>query len=312
MPVDIDALKARIDLADLVRRYCDGETTKGGRAFWCCPFHAERTPSFSLTPDGRRWICFAQCGQGDAIDFVQRVEGTDWKGAVALLDGGEYAATARPAAAPTAAPKRDTAAALEAARAIWRASSPGAGSLVETYLRARGIRIAVPPTLRCHGALKHSHSGLVLPAMVAAVQDAGGRLIGIHRTFLAPDGSAKADVPSPKMMLGPVAGGAVRLGPETAHLIVAEGIETALSGVCASYTTAEGHSSAWAAMSTSGLRGMVLPFGVGEVTILADGDEAGRTAAEAAAARWVAEMRLVRVVAAPDGADFNDLLREAG
>ena len=44
--------------------------------------------------------------------------------------------------------------------------------------------------------------------------------IAIHRTYLAPDGSGKADVPKPRMMLGSVAGGAVRLGQVGEHGVV--------------------------------------------------------------------------------------------
>jgi hypothetical protein len=50
-----------------------------------------------------------------------------------------------------------------------------------------------------------------LPALVAAVRDVDGKFVGIHRTFLRRDGSAKADIEPAKASLGPVRGGAVRL-----------------------------------------------------------------------------------------------------
>ena len=63
------------------------------------------------------------------------------------------------------------------------------------------------------------------------MRDVAGEQIAIHRTYLAPDGPGKADVPKSRMMLGSVMGGAVRLGNIGEHGVVGlgEGIETALS-----------------------------------------------------------------------------------
>ena len=93
------------------------------------------------------------------------------------------------------------------------------------------------------------------------------RPIGIHRTFLARDGSGKAPVEPAKMMLGPCRGGAVRLGAPSNFLMVGEGIETCLAAM-----QATGHP-AWAALSTSGLRSLEPPDHINEVVVLADGDE---------------------------------------
>jgi hypothetical protein len=55
--------------------------------------------------------------------------------------------------------------------------------------------------------------------------------LGIHRTFLARDGSGKAPLDPQKMMLGPCRGGAVRLAPAGDVLLVGEGIETSLAAM---------------------------------------------------------------------------------
>ena len=66
--------------------------------------------------------------------------------------------------------------------------------------------------------------------MVALVtRGATGTPIAIHRTFLKKDGTAKAPVPKPKMMLGPCVGGAVFLADAGERIAVGEGIETCLS-----------------------------------------------------------------------------------
>nr|WP_244521179.1 toprim domain-containing protein [Bauldia litoralis] len=189
---------------------------------------------------------------------------------------------------------------------IWTSARPAGGTLVETYLASRGLRIETPPTLRFHPSLKHP-AGDRWPAMVALVtRGADDTPVGIHRTFLAPDGSGKAPVMPQKMMLGPCRGGAVRLGTGTDRLMVGEGIETCLAAMQATGRPA------WAALSTSGLRGLVLPDDIREVAILADGDPPGETAARDAARRWSREGRDIGIARAPAGMDFNDVLGVGG
>ncbi len=139
--------------------------------------------------------------------------------------------------------------------------------------------------------------------MVAHVRHGkSGEPMGIHRTFLAKDGSAKAPVERSKMMLGPCRGGAVRLAPAGSTLMIGEGIETCLSAMQATGKPA------WAALSTSGLRTLDLPEVVKEVIVLADGDDGGEAAAQASATRWKKEGRRVRIARPPRGMDFNDML----
>ena len=126
--------------------------------------------------------------------------------------------------------------------------------------------------------------------------------LGIHRTYLSADGRAKAPIEPQKMMLGPCKGGAVRLGKPDHLLMVGEGIETCLAAMQSSGNPA------WAALSTSGMKALKLPKSVTEVIVLADGDEAGVSAAEFCALRWKREGRLVRIAHPPEGQDFNDML----
>jgi hypothetical protein len=105
------------------------------------------------------------------------------------------------------------------------------------------------------------------------------------------------------MALGPVAGGAVRLTEISSKLGLAEGIETGLSVMQATDLPV------WACLSTSGLKGVILPETVREVVLCANGDEPGQVAAEAAAQRFIGEGRAARIANPPPGFDFNDLLR---
>ncbi len=192
----------------------------------------------------------------------------------------------------------------------WRECVGASGTLVETYLKSRGYDGAIPPTLRFHSGKKHIPSGEMFPVMVAAVCAAPDRnIIGIHRTYLAPDGRGKADVPQPKMCLGIVKGGAVRLRPAGETLAIAEGIETALSVMQATSMPT------WAALSATGIENLILPPLplARDIVICADNDanSRGQQAAHKAALRWIAEGRSVRIALPPlEGQDFNDLLCE--
>lgn len=200
---------------------------------------------------------------------------------------------------------------LKVAHDLFTQAKSCEGTIAETYLtEVRGIKglrfNKMKNTLRFHSNALHSPSGEYMPAIIARIRGANGHALGIHRTFLLPDGSAKANVTPCKMMLGPSSGGAVRFGPDAPIIALAEGIETALSVVRASRMTV------WATLSTSGLKGLILPrMPVAEVVIIcADHDGAGLNAAEARAARLEGEGRTVSIIYPPNtGDDFNDVLR---
>ena len=187
---------------------------------------------------------------------------------------------------------------------VWRNSVPADGTPVETYLRSRAITLSpLPLTLRFHGALRHSPSDTVWPTMVALVTRDQERL-GVHRTYLTHTGDGKAPIEPPKMTLGPVRGGCVRLGPEAEHILVAEGIETALSVMQVMNV------SAWAALSAIGIANLHLPSIVREVTICVDGDHVSEQAAAQASRRWLLQGLQVRIARPPPNKDFNDMLME--
>jgi hypothetical protein len=137
----------------------------------------------------------------------------------------------------------------------------------------------------------------------------GGDAFAVHRTYLSPDGSGKGAIDRPKAMLGPTAGGAVHLTDGPGALVVAEGIETALSLACGLLS---GPATIWAALSTSGMQSLRLPPSPGKLTIAPDGDAAGKSAAHALAERAAALGWQVSLLPAPDGRDWNDILAMKG
>ena len=84
MPGDFDLVKERVDIVQLV-----GERVhlrKAGRSYsGLCPFHAEKTPSFSVDPERRTFHCFG-CGErGDAFDWLIKIDGIDKAEALKVL-----------------------------------------------------------------------------------------------------------------------------------------------------------------------------------------------------------------------------------
>ena len=282
--------------AETIAKALDGRKAGAG---WTarCPAHDDRRPSLSIRDSGDKVLvcCHAGCDQLDVI-AVLKARGL-WNGRTRL--------PLRPVShrkMPQFQPDQRQAERTAAALSIWEAALPASGTLVEAYLAARGLTLPLPPSLRFHHSLKHP-SGRFWPCMVALVTKGDdGRQLAIHRTFLAHDGSGKAPVDTPKMMLGPCQGGAVRLGQPGEVLMVGEGIETCLAAM-----QATGNAD-WAALSTSGLRTLDLPETLRDVIVLADADDPGEAAARDCALRWTKQGRRVRIARPPRGLDFNDLL----
>lgn len=312
----IDGLKAQVSLADVISRAgISLRRTGQSRFVGCCPFHSEKTPSFTVWDGGSRphFNCFGCGAHGDVIDFLRQSERLTFPQAADKLrslagEGGRAPIDPRQRQAAEAKESERSAFNRKVALEIWRQSVPARGTPVEVYLRSRGIALPPPPSLRFHPALPHP-IGVTCPGMVAAVVNVKGETVAIHRTYLRADGGAKADIPGEtKLALGPLAGGAVRLAQPTAAqwLIVGEGIESTLSAMQLMKLPG------WAALSTSGLRGLALPPEITWMVIAADNDinGAGEAAAIAVADRWVAEGRRVkRSKPTEPGSDFNDLLR---
>ena len=80
----LDELVERSDIVDVVSQYVQ-LTKKGGNLFGLCPFHNEKTPSFSVSPDKQIYHCFG-CGKGGGvISFIMSIENLSFPDAVRFL-----------------------------------------------------------------------------------------------------------------------------------------------------------------------------------------------------------------------------------
>lgn len=248
--------------------------------------------------DGRALVyCHAGCEQADLLAALRK----------AGLWGRDGNRTTWPIAArpvPAGAPStRNAPVDAGTIRQLWERCQDARGTLVETYLRFRCIDVPIPDDIRHYPRLRHLPTRTEWPVMVSAVRDAGGTLVALHRTYLRQDGMGKAGVEPAKMTLGPVGGCAVHLAPAGPHMIVAEGIESTLSAMGGAGLPA------WAALSAGGIRKLILPPlpSASIVTIAADLDPVGISAARDAAQRWSAEGRSVRIATPPAPyTDWND------
>jgi DNA primase len=139
----VDAVKAAANIVDLVEARTRLRKV-GGRYTGLCPFHQEKTPSFSVSPDRGTYHCFG-CGVGgDSISFVREIEGLDFVGAIEWLADRfsiplEYEDSTPEADAQRKRKERLYALLEQAAsfyeRVLWSES----GKAVQEYLASRGL-----------------------------------------------------------------------------------------------------------------------------------------------------------------------------
>jgi DNA primase len=291
--LDLDAIRQAHSLSSVVAG--SGVKLKQAGSEWkaCCPLHHDRTPSFTIFDGGQRFQCFGCGASGDVLDFLQKLHGVGLRDAAEMLIGSYL-----PSIDVRPLPANDVGDRLDEARGIWRTAEPAKGTLAETYLRSRGIDLPIPETIR-FALIPYGKKGPNYPCLVAVVAGPDNKLSGIQRTYLAEDGRGKADVPKPKLSLGRVSGGAIRLAPAAAELIVCEGLEDGLS------LQQELGRAVWVAAGSSMLPAMRFPDLVRSVAIGGDADDAGRAAAHKASEAYSQRGLAVRVFFPIGAKDFN-------
>lgn len=80
----INELLKRSDIVRIVSRYTHLQK-KGGTYWGCCPFHHEKTPSFSVSEDRGLYHCFGCKAGGNVINFISEIESVDKGEAIRML-----------------------------------------------------------------------------------------------------------------------------------------------------------------------------------------------------------------------------------
>jgi hypothetical protein len=254
---------------------------------------------------------------GDLLALIQRECRLDFAGALAwarvwLGDPERVSVPPRPVPAAMLPAEHETLSPW--GRALWASAEPITPDTVAgRYLISRGCALPEPHAVRWVPSLKYGPSGGAYPAMLGLITDAldADKPLNLHRTWLAPDGSGKAAVDRPRLLLKShrKAGGVIRLSPDdevTARLGIGEGLETCLT------VLAGGWAPVWCAIDAGNIGAFPVLAGIEALTIFADHDPAGVRAATNCAERWSAAGKGARVIVPPTpGADINDWAREA-
>ena len=198
----------------------------------------------------------------------------------------------------------------EPARRLFAMSNPIAGTVVQTYLRRRGITalhgidsLRFHP--RCYYRPEADAPTETWPAMIAAVTDLQGHITGAHRTWLDPSGRDKAPVDTPRRAMGHLLGNAVRFGRASDVMAAGEGIETMLSLRCNIPSMAM-----VAALSAAHLGAILFPAALRRLYIVRDDDRAGDGAVAGLFDR-AQSAGIEAMVLSPQCGDFNEDLRNS-
>ena len=296
-----------------VQRAAPGPLLDGGRRSYARPVDvrpAQRTGIRSGAAG--HWTDAALAEHGDLLDVIRESCGfIDFRDVAE--EARRFLSLPRANRAAPQSPLRTPvpAGSPEAAQRLFAMARPIAGTLVETYLRHRGITAvhdagALRFHPRCYYRPDDDSPTETWPAMIAAVTALSGAITGAHRTWLAPDGFGKAPVATPRRAMGHLLGHAVRFGAAADVLAAGEGIETMLSLRCALPAMPMA-----AALSANHLAALLLPPTLRRLYIARDADAAGDMALAALTERAEAA-GIEALVLSPRMGDFNEDLLAFG
>lgn len=307
----VEEVRLRRNISEVVGKFTT--LRRAGRdKIGLCLNHSERTPSMRVSDTKGRVHCFG-CGyHADIIQVVQDRLGLRFMDALRWIDDTalqivDEADRIRAREEDDAERARD----IADARAFWAASEDPRRTPAEVYLRdVRGITAPLPPSIRfgCVPVWRDQDTGqwsAALPAVLCAVYGRSGDVIGLQRIFLRDGGRAKARMRRPKLTLGRIRGGSLRLGRVRPSIIVCEGPEDGLS-----LAQELPECSVWPTLGTGLMPVVEYPPDVTEIVIAGQNDGPGASAVEKAAQALLEQGFAVRIMFPhQDFKDWNDQLR---
>jgi DNA primase len=339
----IDELMQRADIVEVVGARVP--LKKAGREYKaCCPFHGEKTPSFTVSPEKGFYHCFGCGAHGTALGFLMEFDRLEFVAAVEELAGMYGLEVPREQSAPAQAPLAPLYEVLAAAAGFYQRALKTHPQGVE-YLRSRGLdgdtartfRLGYAPPawdslLREHGGSDEDRqqllaAGLIVPRdggghydrfrdrIMFPIRDSRGRVVGFGGRVIA-EGEPKY-LNSPET---PV----FHKGQELYGLYEAKQAERRLTRLL----VVEGYMDT-VSLARHGIRNVVATLGtattlehirrlfrvVPDIVFCFDGDRAGRAAAWRALQTCLPELRdgrQIRFMFVPDGEDPDSLIRKDG
>ena len=343
---DVEAVKARLSIAEVVRRYVDLKPMSG-RWVAPCPFHQETKPSFSVNDEEGFYYCFGCQASGDVIDFFQRVNGLEFREALEQLAAEAGVELGNMPHDPQASQKKAQKKLYlemhnEAARWFKDNLRLAAGQVARDYLNKRGMNNEIidrfglgcspedwhgldnflrsrgrkPEDGVAAGLLSKNEKGNIYDRfrarLIFPIQDLSGRVIAFGGRIIT-DGEPKYlnSSDSPIYKKGEHLYGLNVARPtmtRSRRAILTEGYMDVLSLHQFGYTDACG------VLGTALTQDQVkrLAGFCSKVILVFDGDNAGRKAALKSAKMILLHGVSCRVVMLPDGKDVDDVLQTEG
>jgi DNA primase len=344
-------LKDRLPIEEVVRSYVPTLKRQGALWVACCPFHEEKTPSFKVDPRRGTWHCYGACAAGgDQISFVERIARVEFLEAVEIL--ASRAGVSMPDRRSREAlrqreenqPLYDV---LERAQRFFarQLGTPDGARALE-YLRGRGLADATLSdfgvgwapaggadglaaaaqrqgcerrTLVAAGLARESERGglsdFFFGRVIFPVRDLKGRCVGFGARRVDDAQGGPKYVNTPETVLfhkGRLIYGldrALEVVRKSGHILLVEGY----TDVMAAHQAGFGNVVAvLGTATTEDHAALVRRSGARRVSLVFDGDEAGRRATQRALAGLLALDVSIDVVRLPGGQDPCDLVVSPG
>lgn len=342
----IEAIKLRAPLEDVVRERVPSLRKTGALWVACCPFHDERTPSFKVDPRRGRWQCYGACGTGgDHFTFLQRIDNLEFWDALEILAARTGVELPRKGGGAAHDDQDAPAyAALEAATQYYRSQLATAeGQAAVRYLRGRGLDATTcdafgvgyapasgqafltharearldPGVLERTGLVRRNDAGrpydFFRGRLMIPIRDVKGRTVGFGGRVL--DDSTPKYVNTPETPLfkkGRLVYALDRALPivrREGRIVLVEGY----TDVMAAHQHGVGYVVAVLGTATTEDHAALLrKTGARRISLVFDGDEAGRKAAYKALDGLLHLEVEIDVVSLPGGDDPCDLLVREG
>ncbi len=344
----IETIKLRAPIEEIVRERVPALRKAGSLWAACCPFHEEKTPSFKVDPRRQSWHCFGACSTGgDVISFLERMDNLEFREVLEILaarTGVELPETRRKEAAGDE--DQGLAVLAHAERAFQEALATREGRGAREYLEGRGLatntieafalgwapssgravvdlaaKLSLPVDVFEHAGLVRTNDAgrrgdFFRGRLVIPIRDWRGRTVGFGARRLTDDeqsGPKYINTPETrwfkKSTLVYGLDRALEKVRRSGRLVLVEGYTDVMAAHQAGVTNV---AAVMGTATTEDHAAIVRRTGARRVTLVFDGDEAGRKAAWRALAGLLSLDVELDVVCLPGEQDPCDLLVREG
>ncbi|MBI5623882.1 MAG: DNA primase [Elusimicrobia bacterium] len=345
-PETIDAIRSRMDIAELVREHVPGLKKAGRNWAARCPFHQERTPSFTVSPERQTFHCWGCHEHGDVFAFLMKIEGLSFYEAVERLAERTGVAIAKrsESMSPADRERLRIREALQFARDFYHGLllNSGEAAAARAYLAKRGVSAASienfglgfaprrSDTLLAEAQLKGFGSDLLVAAGLAKVQEGRGLRDFFFGRLLFPISDTKGQVTAfggralddsmPKYLNSPETAvfsksrtlfalfQALPAVRKSRRVLLVEGYMDAIA--CHQFGVVEAVAPLGTALTVE--HATALARYATHATVVFDADNAGLAAAVRGAETLLHAGLEVRIATVPEGKDPDELLQRSG